>query len=120
MKIQIKYTNIEHSDALQKYAEEKVGGAVQKIVHEDALGGAICDIELQRETGMEEGETCRAEVTLEVEGKVYRVEKTEPNINKAIDKVKDDITQVLRKDKEQKKDAFIKGAQDAKKMLRGE
>jgi hypothetical protein len=41
-------------------------------------------------------------------------------IKKAIDKVKDDLLQALRKDKQQRQHAFMKGAQFVKKMLRGE
>jgi ribosomal subunit interface protein len=120
MQTNIKYTDMEHSDELRDYVDVKIGGAIEKMLHKDELETVVCDVELQRTTNAQNGDVYRAEATLEVSGTVYRVENTEPDMKKAIDKVKDDLTQALRKRKQQKRHSFLKGAQFVKKMLRGE
>jgi len=117
MKTNIKFTDMEPSNELRDYAELKVA-SFGKLLHEQELEAAVCDVEFKRDTHHQSGDVCYAEVTLEAGGKVYRVSKVEPNFEKAIDKVKDDVIAVLREDKERHKDSVRRGGREAKEMLR--
>jgi putative sigma-54 modulation protein len=100
MKINIKATKIELTPKLREYAEEKMN----KL--EQYLGGIQvlhCDVELGKSLGSHQrGEIYRAEVNLELPGELIRVEKTEKDVLKAIDKVKDHLARSIRKYKDKK------------------
>jgi len=117
MKTNIKFTDTEHDDTLRTYVEQKVA-TFTKLLSEDEATAAICSVELQRDTHHQNGDVCTAEVTLEVTGRIYRVTKTEPTLEKAIDKVKDDVLEALRAEKEKHRDSLRKGATQAKEMMR--
>jgi ribosome-associated translation inhibitor RaiA len=119
MKTNIRFIGLETSDRLQKYVDEKVD-AFNKLLNKEASKAAVCDIELTRDTKHQKGDVCSVECTLEADGKVYRVSKTEPTFEKAIDKVKDDILQSLRVDKQKHIHAFKKGAGTIKKMIQND
>jgi ribosome-associated translation inhibitor RaiA len=119
MKINIKFTDTDSDDTLREYAEEKVA-SFGKLLGDEELEAAICNIEFRHSTHHQSGDVCTAEVTLEAGGKLYRSAKDEPRFEKAIDKVKDDILAALRSDKQKTKHKFIKGATEIKERLRGE
>ncbi len=118
MHTNIKFTGVAHDDALRAYAEEKVG-TVAKLLDGAAYEAAICSVELRRDAHHQNGDVCYAEVTLEAEGKVYRVQKEEPSFEKAIDKVKDDLREQLREAKQRHEHRFHKGTQQIKAEVRG-
>ncbi len=118
MILNIKFTNVMHDEDLRAYAEEKAR-ACEKLLRKEDAESALCTIELEKYTHHQKGDVCRAEVTVEVGGKVYRASKEEPTIVKAVDKVKDDIMQALRVDKEKRHYSFQKGAHKVKEWLQG-
>ena len=102
MKFRIKATKVELTPQIRDYVQlkmnmlEKYLGKVQVI---------NCDVELSRENGEQNsGKIFRAEVNLEVPGQLLRVEKTEKDILKAIDKVKDHLEIAIKKYKEKRID----------------
>lgn len=117
MKTNIKFTDTESDDALRAYVEQKVN-SFEKVLSEGELESSICSVELKKDTHHKHGDVCTAEVTLEVRGKVYRVTKTEPAMEKAVDKVRDDVLESLRAEKGKNRDQYLKGAAQAKEMLR--
>lgn len=119
MKTNIRFTGMEPSKKLQTFVNEKVE-AFTKLLATETVKAAVCDVELTRSTKHQTGDVCTAEFTLEADGKVYRVTKDEPTFEKAIDKVKDDILQSLRVDKQKTIHSFKKGATSIKRMLQGE
>jgi ribosomal subunit interface protein len=119
MVINIKFTDTDPDDTLRAYAEEKID-AFGKLLSDEDLASAVCDVEFKKSTHHQTGDVCYAEVTMEAGGKVYRSTKEEPTLEKAIDKVKDDILQALRTDKQKREYKFLKGAQEAKEMLHSE
>jgi ribosomal subunit interface protein len=116
MKTGIKFTGMEHEDALRDYAEKKCE-SFEKLMSERDYEAAVCDVELKRDTHHQSGDVCTAEVTLQVDGEVYRASKEEQTIEKAIDKVKDDMLEQLRSDKGKAESQYLKGAREAKDML---
>lgn len=99
MKIKIKATRLEMTDAIRQYIEDKMAMA------EKYLGTKVkvvnCDFEISKAVGgQNKGDIFRAEVNLEVPNEILRVEKTESDLYKAIDKVKDHLELVVKKYKE--------------------
>ncbi|MBU1164058.1 ribosome-associated translation inhibitor RaiA [Patescibacteria group bacterium] len=96
MKIKIKATKINLTPELKQYIEEKILSLMKYY------NGIIeADVEVEYTTRHhKKGELYRAEVNLDVPGKLIRVEKTTKNIYKAIDKVKDHLKTILVKYKE--------------------
>jgi ribosome-associated translation inhibitor RaiA len=116
MKISYKFTDTEPDVTLQAYAQSKVL-AFEKLLSKKDADAAICDVEFRRSTKHQTGDVCTAEVNLEVEGELYRVTKDEPSFEKAIDKVKDDILNSLRDNKEKHRKLQKKGGRMLKKMI---
>jgi putative sigma-54 modulation protein len=99
MELRIKSTRLELTDAIRQYIEtkmemvEKYLGTKVKVLN--------WDFEIEKAVGgQNKGEIFRAEVNLEVPGEMLRVEKTEEDLYKAIDKVKDHLDMVVKKYKE--------------------
>lgn len=99
MKINIKSSRLEMTEAIRQYIEVKME-MVEKY-----LGKSVqvlnCDFEIEKAVGgQNKGEIFRAEVNLQVPHEILRVEKTEKDLYKAIDKVKDHLDLIIKKYKE--------------------
>jgi len=99
MQVKIKASRLEITDALKKYIENKMS------MLEKYLGKKVkvinCDFEIEKAVGgQHKGEIFRAEANLQVPNEILRVEKTEEDMYKAIDKVKDHLVLVIKKYKE--------------------
>lgn len=98
MKTTIKSTKLEVTAAIKKYIESKMD-MVEKYLGD--IKTINCDFEIEKSVGgQHKGEIFRAEVTLQVPRQVLRIEKTEKDLYKAIDKVKDHLELVIKKYKE--------------------
>jgi len=100
MDIRIKTTKLSLSADLKEYIEKKMN------MLDKYLGGVSvsnCDVEIEYALNKQtSGDVYRAEVNLSLPGTVLRVEKMEPTVNKAIDKVKDHLILSIKKYKEKK------------------
>jgi len=102
MDIRIKTTRLDITPAIKKYVEEKISLVFR---HLGTIKLMNCDVEIEKVApGQHKGEIFRAEVNLTIPGKLLRVEKTEKDLYKAIDKVKDHLDLVIKKYKEKKID----------------
>jgi len=100
MKINIKASNMELTQEIRAYIEEKME-YVDKFLSSVSI--VRCDFEIELTTNHHnKGKIYRAEANLSVPGDLLRVEKTEKDIYKAIDKVKDHLARVAKKYKEKK------------------
>jgi len=100
MDIQIKATKIKLTPEISEYVQKKMD------MLEKYLGSfkcMHCNVEVGLAVGgQNSGEIYRAEVNLSVPGELIRVEKTEKDIYKAIDKVKDHLRIRIMKYKEKR------------------
>jgi putative sigma-54 modulation protein len=85
--------------AIKSYIEVKMS-SIEKY-----LGKSVqvinFDFEIDKSVGgQHKGDIFRAEANLQVPNEILRVEKTEPDLYKAIDKVKDHLELVIKKYKE--------------------
>lgn len=104
MKISIKSTNFELTPAIRQYVEMKIS-SLEKF--SDNIIQAFVEVELIS-YHHNRGKIYRAEVQLKMPGKSIRVEKTESDLYKAIDKVKDHIRQEIVEKKKKKKDITMR------------
>jgi len=102
MNIRIKATKIELTENIKDYVQEKMDMLEKYLGNIQILN---CDVEVGMSVGgQQKGQIYRAEVNLSVPGKLLRVEKTEKDLFKAIDKVKDHLEIIIKKYKEKKTD----------------
>jgi len=102
MNIRIKATKIELTENIKDYVQEKMDMLEKYLGNIQILN---CDVEVGMSVGgQQKGQIYRAEVNLSVPGKLLRVEKTEKDLFKAIDKVKDHLEIIIKKYKEKKID----------------
>lgn len=98
MKIKLKGTGVQITEAVRKYVQEKID-MLDKFLGNIAV--LNCDVELAKSVGgQNKGQIFRTEVNLQVPGNVLRVEKTETDLYKAIDNVKGHLEGVIIKYKE--------------------
>ena len=102
MKIKIKASKIDLTPNIKDYIQEKMD-MLDKYL--GSVKVTNCDVEIAREQmGQHSGKVFRAELNLSLPGELLRVEKTEKDIYKAIDKVKDHMTRSIRRYKQKLQD----------------
>jgi len=103
MRINIKGTNLDLTPALKTYINEKMN------MLEKYFGNTVkvlnFDFEVEKTIkNQNKGEIFRAEANIDVPGNMLRVEKTERDMYKAIDKVKDHLEIVIKRHKDKLED----------------
>lgn len=102
MKINIKSTKIELTDAIKDYVQEKMDMLEKNLGSIKVLN---CDVEVGMTSNHHnKGEIYRTEVNLSLPGELLRIEKTEEDLYRAIDNVKDHLTMAIKKYKDKKID----------------
>jgi len=102
MQFNLKATNLELTPNLRDYVQKKMN-MLEKYL--GSLKVFNLDFEVSRTTQHHlKGEIYRAEANLTVKGELLRVTKTEKDVYKAIDKVKDHLELVIKKYKDKKID----------------
>ncbi len=102
MKINLKATKFEMTTAIENYVQDKMDMLEKYLGNIDVIN---FDVELERIIGgQNKGEVFRVEVNIQVPHDLLRVEKTEEDLYKAIDKVKDHLEGVIVKYKEKTRD----------------
>ncbi|MBU4375173.1 ribosome-associated translation inhibitor RaiA [Patescibacteria group bacterium] len=102
MNINIKATNIELTPKIKDYVQEKMDMLEKYLGSVDVINAKF-EVELTT-LHHNKGEIYRAEANLDVPGSLLRVEKTEKDLFKAIDKVKDHLTRSIKRYKEKRID----------------
>jgi len=116
MKIIIKATNTKLTPAIRQYLEDKIGGLEKFIKKIDPN-----TVEARAEVGMvtrgqSQGEIFRAEVNLNLNGRIIRAEQTAESLYAAIDLVKDELSDEIKSYKEKNLTKFLRGARSWKKF----
>ena len=119
LKLNIKTTNIKISDPLRNYIYEKIG-TLDKFI-----GGHDESVQAWVEIGKpskhhHKGPEFYAEVDIRLpgKGKVLRSEAKQWDLRLAIDQVKDELQEELKKYKGKQEARYKRGARVAKKLLR--
>lgn len=107
MNVNIKATKVELTSNIKDYIQEKVN-MLEKYL--GSITATNCDFEIERAVGNQQnGKIYRAELNLQLPGELLRVEKTEKEILKAIEKVKDHMQRSIKRYKEKRIDRKRKG-----------
>ncbi len=99
MNINIKATKLTLTDDLKDYIQKKMD-MLEKYLGDVPV--IHCDFEIELTVNQNSGKIYRAEANLDVPGELLRVDKTEEDLYKAIDKVKDHLEMIIKKYKEKK------------------
>ena len=100
MQLNIKATNLELTPEIKEYAQLKMDMLDKYLGKFKVISARV---EIGKTTNHHlKGEIYRAEANLVVAGDLLRVEKTEKDLFKAIDKVKDHLDLVIKKYKDKK------------------
>jgi len=102
MQLNIKASNLELTERIKGYAQEKMD-MLDKYLGKFKIISA--HFEVRKTTNHHlKGEIYAAEANLVINGDLLRVEKTEKDLFKAIDKVKDHLEMMIKKYKDKKID----------------
>lgn len=118
MKIIIKTTDTELSPQIEKYVYEKING-LDKFL--DGMDRNIIEarVEINKITKHHQtGDIFRAEVNLSLPGKMLRSEVEEMDFCTAIDRVKEELQNEIKKYRGKKEAQYKRGARVVKKLLR--
>jgi len=100
MQANIKASNFQLTPAITEYIEKKLV-MLEKYLRD--LQPIACDFQVEMITRHhQKGDIFRAEINLELPGELLRIEKTEPDLYKAIEKVKDHLAQMIIKYKQKR------------------
>jgi len=100
MKFNIKSTNLSLTPAIRSYLEEKMATVEKYIGNLDVINFDV-EVELTSKHH-HKGDIFRTEVNLQIAKDLLRVEKTEPDLYKSIDKVRDHLIDMIKKHKEKR------------------
>lgn len=102
MQIKIKATQLELTDSIKSYIQEKMDMLDKYLGDIKVIN---CDFEIEKtKSNQNKGKIFRAEVNLNLQGEMIRVEKTADDLYKAIEKVKDHLPRSIKRYKEKRRD----------------
>lgn len=114
--INVKATNIELTPELTRLTEDKLA-PVERFVPSGSQV-KVCEVELEKRSEHQTGKVFRAEVNIEIDGKLFRAEETDESFENALDSVQSSLKREIRKDKERGKTLIKRGGARIKDMLR--
>ena len=118
MKKTVKTKDLELTEAVESYIDKKLEslGKFLKDANQELISA---DIEIGRTTRHHQsGDIFRAEINLMLDGKLFRAESEKDDLYAALDEVRDDLEEEIKKFKDKKDTVFIRGARSIKKMMR--
>ena len=116
MKIIIRTTNLDSSQSINQYIEEKIGG-LDKFLKSFDPELIEARVEVAKTVGdQRSGEIYKAEVNLSVNGDLIRVDEKGESVFAAIDLAKDELARRIREYKDKTSTKFIRGARSWKKF----
>lgn len=105
MNIKIKYTNLESTDAIATYAENKFESILKILSRLDAEGTADLHLELALTTHHhQKGQIYMAKANLHIPAKTFQISEEAEDLYAAIDLAKDKLQRAVEKYKDFKKD----------------
>ena len=118
MKINIKTTNIDLTEALSDYVDQKMG-QMEKFIESDD-GSVLCDVEIGTTTKHHQsGKIFRAEINLRISGKDLRAVSEKEDLYVAINDAKEEIIETIKSRKTKQRTKFRRGSEKIKNILKG-
>ncbi len=117
MKIIFKKKDFAITPSVQDYVQKKME-TLEKFFKSFGEEKRIIEVELGKSVGKQKsGDIFRAEINLNLGGKMFRAESEQADLLSAIDETRDDLEQEIKKFKEKKGTIFIRGARSLKKKF---
>ncbi len=118
MQIKINAVNIELTDAIQSYVEEKIQG-VGKFVRANEHEVPLAEIEIGKTSNHHRsGDIFRAEAILTLRGKTLRATAEKDDLYAAVDELREELVRSVTTREGKERTLFRKGAQKIKNLLR--
>lgn len=118
MNINIKYSNLDSTAAIEKYVLDKIGSLEKLFQRLDSKNIPQVQVEIARTTKHhQKGPVFRAECNLELPGKLLRAVHEDWNIRRAIDEVKHQLREEINKYKEKVRPQDSRGEEKIRKLL---
>ena len=118
MQIKITVKNIELTDAIQSYVEEKIH-SVEKFAVAHDNEDIIVSVEIGKTTNHHRsGDVFNAEATTRVRGKTFRATSTKEDLYAAIDDLREELVRELNSHKGKERALFRRGAAMVKNLIR--
>jgi len=118
MKIIFKKKDFVITPSIESYVEKKIE-TLEKFFKSFGEEKRIIEVELGKSVGRQKsGNIFRAEINLNLGGKMFRAESEKDDLFAAIDEMRDDLEQEIKKFKEKKDTIFIRGARSIAKKFR--
>ena len=118
MQIKIKTINIEMTDAISSYVEEKLQSLEKFAVPHDEENPLLY-VEIGKTTNHHQsGDIFRAEVSMNVRGKQFRAVSEKDDLYTAIDDMRAELARVLTSHKDKERTLVRRGAGVIKDLLR--
>ncbi len=117
MRLNIKGSNLELTDAIKESIRHKLDSVLKHIRHPEA-DRTVVQVEVEKTTGQMKGDIFRAEINLSTDGLNYRAESTSVDLYLSIDAAKEELVREIDKGKGRKETLFRRGARVIKEMLR--
>lgn len=119
MRINITGKNIDLTEAIKSYVEEKVRNLEKLIPEENSE--ALVEVEVGKTSHHHmKGDVFRSEINLSVGGTFIRAEAVKDDLYAAIDECQNEMMRELRGKKTKRENLFRRGASRIKRLLRGE
>ncbi|MBI2482371.1 MAG: ribosome-associated translation inhibitor RaiA [Candidatus Vogelbacteria bacterium] len=119
MKLSLKATGLVLTSAIEGYVNKRLipVGRFVDVVKNEAF--AMMEIAKTTRHHKQDGEMFRADVTIKGSGASYHAEATADDLYAAIDDLRDEILEVVKKRRTKQTDLKKRGGREVKKMLRG-
>jgi len=118
MNINIKATNLEHTDAIDSYMKKKAEAFGKLIDLSNNQTFIYVELEKTRPDQQNGEDLYRAEVTIDHTGEMFYADVAAHDLYAAIDLVKDEILRKIKKTHGKKDDIMRRGMRKVKKLLR--
>jgi ribosomal subunit interface protein len=112
--ITFKHTNTEVGNGMDAYSTEKLT-TLLKYVSEDQEAKA--EVEYEKIVAHRTGPVCRVEVNIWVGGELYRAENTQSTFEAAVDVVRDELDQAMRRVHKKRHSLLRRGGRKIKEMM---
>ena len=117
MEIIFKTKDFSLTQSVEEYVRKKIA-SLEKFLKRFNEGLIRVEVELGQTTSRHRaGDIFRAEINLSAGKKLFRAESEQADIFSAIDEVRDDLEQEIKKDKDKRETIFLRGARSIKKKF---
>lgn len=112
--INYKFNGIEVAKSLAEVVDQKFA-ALDKFIGDSR--NTVCDVEFEKVATHQHGRVYRVEVTLGVEGEIYRADAVEETFEKAIDVVRNELDRELSRAKDKQTTLDKSAGRELKKQM---